>query len=59
MIKTRPWRYKFKHYVAPISDFITKYMNQSIQNTEFRKALNCYNAGNRMNIEHRTFNIEF
>ena len=37
MIKTRPWRYKFKHYVAPISDFITKYMNQSIQNTEFRK----------------------
>ena len=29
------------------------------QNTDIRKALNCFSVGRRMNIEHRTSNIEF
>jgi hypothetical protein len=48
-----------RHWVAPIRGFITKYMNQGIQKSEFRKALNCLNAGERMNIERPTSNFQF
>ena len=40
------------HRVAPIMGFITKYMNKKYQKSEFCKSLNCFNAGERMNIEH-------
>jgi len=34
-------------------------MKQNIQKSDFRIALNCFNAGEQMNIERPTSNFEF
>jgi hypothetical protein len=44
---------------CPIRGFITKYMNERNQKSEFRIALNCINTGERMNIERPTSNFKF
>ena len=43
-----------RHWVDRIRGFITKYKNQNFQKSEFHIALNCFNPGERKNIERPT-----